>query len=258
MTILVGLVLLGLVLYVSTLAYTLPAHSRARLTELLAEERGDAWLSWLDRCDWELHTLTSLLRLALSLALLVDVWVWHTVDLRHAPDAITAITAAVTTLVLLGVFAIAIPHALSIHAGEAILARSLGVLVVLRVVLWPVGRLFDAVEFIVRRLLGKEEVTAEAESERVEQEILDAVSEGEAAGAVDEGEKEMIESVLALDERAVSAIMTPRTDINAVPVTASFDDLRDDPEKRPLADSGLRGLSGSHHRRGLRERPAPA
>ena len=226
LTILVGLVLLGLVLYISTLAYTLPVHSRSRLSELLSDERRAARLSWLDRYEWELHTLTSLLRLALSLAVLVDVWVWHVGDLRHTPDAITAITAALTTIVLLAIFAIAIPNALSVHAGEAILARSLGVLMVLRVVLWPVGRLFDAVEFIVRRLLGKEEVTAEAETERVEQEILDAVSEGEAAGAVDEGEKEMIESVLALNERAVSAIMTPRTDINAVPVTASFDDLR--------------------------------
>ena len=226
MTILIGLVLLGAVLYVSTLAYTLPVQSRARLSEFLPEERRAVWLAWLDRCEWELHTLTSLLRLALSLAVLAAVWAWHTRDLGHTPDALTAGTDVLTTIVLLAVFAIAIPHALSVHAGEAILARSLGLLVVLRVALWPCGRCFDAVEFVVRRLLGKEDVTAQAETERVEQEILDAVSEGEAAGAVDEGEKEMIESVLELDEREVSAIMTPRTDINAAPVSASFDELR--------------------------------
>jgi len=226
LTIVVGLVLLGLTLYISTLAYALPVHSRARLSELLPDKSSDAWLNWIDRCEWQLHTLSSLLRLALSIGVFVVVWFWHVNDLGRPPDIVAGVAAALISLILLSVFAIAIPHALAVHAGETILARSLGVLVVLRLCFWPIVRCFDAIEFVVRRLLGKDEVTEEAETERAEQEILDAVSEGEAYGAVDEEKKEMIESVFELDETAVNAIMTPRTDINAVPADATYHDVR--------------------------------
>jgi CBS domain containing-hemolysin-like protein len=223
----VALVLLGLTLYISTLAYALPAHSRARLSDLLPEATRERRLEWLERHDWELHTLASLLRLALNLGVLVVVWSWYTRDQGWARDTFTAAIAGLVTIVLLAIFAIAIPHALAVHSGEAVLARSWALLVVGRTVLWPFGRFFDAVEFVVRRLLGKAEVTEQFETERVEQEILEAVSEGEATGVVDEDKKEMIESVFKLDETPVSAIMTPRTDINAVPADATHDAVRD-------------------------------
>jgi putative hemolysin len=221
----VGLVLLGLTLYISILAYALPVHSRSRLSDLLDGRTRDAWLSWLDRYEWELHTLASLLRLGLSLSLLITVWMGYTGHSGQA-DLLSGVAAGLITIVLLAVFAIAIPHALAVHAGEAVISRSLGLLLVLRVLLWPFGRFFYGAEFVVRRLLGKAEVTKEGESERVEQEILDAVSEGEAYGAVDEDKKEMIESVFELDETPVTTIMTPRTDIDAVPADASYEDVR--------------------------------
>jgi CBS domain containing-hemolysin-like protein len=139
----------------------------------------------------------------------------------------TGIELGLLSLVLLAAFSIAIPHALANHTGESILARSFGLLVALRYMFWPFGRFFHAVEFVVRRLLGKAEQSLEAETERVEQEILEAVSEGEAYGAVDEGKKEMIQSVFELDETAVSAIMTPRTDIDAVSADATFEQVRE-------------------------------
>jgi putative hemolysin len=227
LTVIVGVVLLGCTLYVSTLACALPEHSRARLSELLPEAKREHWLAWLERREWEIQTLVSLLRLALSLAVLLVAWFWYTRAHGWAPDMATAIVAGLVTFVLLALFAIAIPHALAVHSGEAVLARSLGLLRVLRTICWPFGRFFAAVEFVVRRLLGKAEVTQEAETERVEQEILDAVSEGEATGAVDEEQKEMIESVFELDETPVSAIMTPRTDIHAVPADATYATVRE-------------------------------
>src|SRR5262249_47679529 len=59
------------------------------------------------------------------------------------------------------------------------------------------------------------------------QEILSVVSEGEAQGAVDEEQKEMIQSVIELHDTTVSAIMTPRTDIVGVPASATFDEVRE-------------------------------
>lgn len=224
--IIVGLVLLGLIVYSSTLVHTVRTYSRSRLSELLSDEEREGWLGWLDRHDGELQMLTGLLRLVLGITLLIVVQLWYRVDVGAVAGARTVIEAGVLSLLLLAAFSVALPHALALHAGETILSHSLNLLVVLCVILWPFGRLFAGIEFFVRRLLGKVEPPQGAESERVEQEILDAVSEGEATGAVDEDKKEMIESVFALDETTVSAIMTPRTDINAVPVDATYDGVR--------------------------------
>lgn len=221
-----GLALLVLTLYISTLAYTIRTFSRSRLSVRLANGSREPWLVWLDEHEWELQTLLSLLRIAVNLSWLILAWKWFTVDLQRGASLRTGIEASLLALVLLSIFAIGVPHALAVHSGEAILARSLGLLAVLRTLFWPFGRLFDAIEFVVRRLLGKPETTEEQESERVEQEILDAVSEGKAHGAVDEDQEDMIESVFALDETAVSAIMTPRTDIDAVPINATYEDVR--------------------------------
>ena len=220
-----GLVLLCLTLYISTLAYAVDTYSRARLTELLPNVSRERWLAWLDEHDHELQALASLLRLVLNFGVLTVVLAWET-EYGRVATASRLVSGSVLAIVLLATFAIAVPHALARHAGEPVLARSLRVLAVLRWVLWPVGRVFDATSFVVRRLLGIGEETPEAETERAEQEILDAVSEGEAQGAVDEDQVEMIESVFALDETQVSAIMTPRTEIDAVPASATFDEVR--------------------------------
>ncbi len=226
MVVVVGLLLLGLTAYMAALAYALPIHSRARLSELLPECDRERRLDWLDAREWELQTVTGFARLLLALGVLICIWFWLRQDLGYTGDVATAGGTALVSLVLLAVFAIAVPHALAVHAGDALLAGSLGVLRGLHVAFWPFGRLFALVEFVVRRLLGKAEETKAAETERVEQEILDAVTEGEAAGAVAEDKKEMIESVLQLDQTAVSAIMTPRTDIDAVSANAGFEDVR--------------------------------
>lgn len=227
MIVAVGLILLGLTLYVSALAYALRDHSRSRLSAKLANGDREQWLNWLDRYQRELQALTGVLRVTLNLAVLLAVLVWCTVNLGWERHVATGVVGGLIAVALLSVFAVSIPHALATHAGEAILARSLYLLVLLRGAFWPFGRLYDAVEFVVRRLLGKADVSDEEESERAEQEILDAVSEGEAYGAVDEDQKEMIESVIELDETPVTTSMTPRTDIDAVPADASYDDVRE-------------------------------
>ena len=63
------------------------------------------------------------------------------------------------------------PHALAAHAGEPILAKSLGLLWATRYILFPIERLLAFIEFLVRRLLGKSQPTLAEEAERVEQEI---------------------------------------------------------------------------------------
>ena len=65
----------------------------------------------------------------------------------------------------------------------------------------------------------------EDEGDQAEDDILAAVAMGEAQGQIEESEREMIESVLELGDITVAEIMTPRTDMSAVSVDATFDEI---------------------------------
>ncbi|TWT43958.1 Magnesium and cobalt efflux protein CorC [Phycisphaerae bacterium RAS1] len=221
-----GAGLLALILVISTLSYVLRDYSPSRLAERLGESSDRAWLEWLDRCGSELLLLTSVVRLAANFSLLLLVaWAY----LGSDPPAIGAREILIPigiTLALLAVFGIGVPHALAVHAGESILSKSLWGLVLLRAALWPLARLLAFVQLIVERLLGKSGPDAGQEVERVEQEILEAVQDGQLQGAVDDAQREMIRSVFELQQTTVSAIMTPRTDIAAIPADSTMEQVR--------------------------------
>ena len=222
-----GLLLAGLTLYTSTLSYALRGFSRGRLAEYLSEYQQRLWFERLDRYEFGLQSVVGFVRLASILAMLAWVNAYYLLG-GSAPIGWGALALpTVIGLLVLLVVAVGIPHALATHAGEPILARSLRLLWVLRYALYPVERILTLIEFVVRRLLGKAEVSHEEEAERMEQEILDAVSEGELHGAVDDEQKEIIESVFELHDTHVSEIMTPRTEIIAIPVEASYEEARD-------------------------------
>jgi putative hemolysin len=221
-----GLVLIGLTVYTSTLNYALRNFSRARLASYLSERAQRLWLERLDRYEFELQVVTSSFRLVSILAVMA--WVYAAYLLGHGAAIVwtnfVAPTLIILVVLLLG--AVGIPHAVALHAGEATLARSLRLLWALRYVLYPIEKSLNFVEFLVRRLLGRAEKSVAAEAERMEREILDAVSEGELHGAVDEEQKEIIESVFELHDTHVSEIMTPRTDVVALTAEASYDEVR--------------------------------
>ncbi|RMF80235.1 MAG: HlyC/CorC family transporter, partial [Planctomycetota bacterium] len=223
MDILFGSVLLLLTLYTSTISYALRVYSRARLAERLSESQQRRWMPRLERFGTQLQATVSFVRLT---CLIVTVS-YFVAPYTNPPLDVRDIAAAIGIALAVVVFAaIGVANSLAIHAGESVLARSLGVVWAARVVLYPIERVFVFIDFVVRRLLAKRDVTDEEESERREQEILDAVSEGEAHGAFDEEQKEMIESVFELHDTTVSAIMTPRTDIVALPIDASPEQIR--------------------------------
>lgn len=222
----IGLVLVGLVLYGSTLSYVLRTYSRGRLAAYLSEEAQRLWYARLDRHESELQALASLVRLTAILLTIVWVSGQYLVG-RDGPLKWSALLSpTLVNLIILFVAGISVPHALATHAGEAILARSLTLLWWTRYALYPVARVLAFFELLIRRLLGKSEAAPAKAAERLEQEILDAVTEGEFRGAVDEEQKEIIESVFALPDTQVSQIMTPRTEMVALPVGASRDEVR--------------------------------
>jgi len=114
------------------------------------------------------------------------------------------------------VFGVAIPNAWAKYSGEWMIVRCLPLLGLISTVCFPVLVVLEMFDPVVRRLAGVPHRDAQSFADEMEQEILHAVSEGEMHGAVDEQEKEMIESVIELTDMRVAEIMTPRTDIIAI------------------------------------------
>lgn len=119
------------------------------------------------------------------------------------------------------VFGVAVPAAWARYTGDRYLARMLPVIEWTRQITSPVLVAVRLIDEIVRRLAGVPRRPAGA-TEQVELEILDALSEGESRGDVNEQEKKMIRSVINLDETSVGEIMTPRTDIVGIEHTAGY------------------------------------
>lgn len=223
MSLAVSLVILSfLALFAGTEACAVRTASRTRLIEALKRVgRAD----WLDRYEeqernYELSASAWRMLFVLLFVVLVSHGVGPTDPAYLRPLFILGISA----LWLLTV-AGALPVGWARYSGEAFIARALPAMDLARRMCWPVLLAVDGVDEFVRRLAGAPRRAAD-KAEQLEREILDVVSEAETAGAVDEAERDMIKSVMDLDERTVGEIMTPRTDVQAVEISADFDQVR--------------------------------
>jgi CBS domain containing-hemolysin-like protein len=136
---------------------------------------------------------------------------------------------------LISVFvAVAVPHALARHAGEAMIATFPGFLFAWRTALLPLTSMMHAIDRAVGRAThaGSGDPEAEAE-EALQQEILSVVEEGEKEGVVDETEREMIESVIEFRATHAGQIMTARPEIIGLDIGSSLDQI-----KQTLEESG--------------------
>jgi putative hemolysin len=137
------------------------------------------------------------------------------------------ISAAVSGVILIGLFEALFAGAWAVYAGEKILARTypfLKLITLLFVPLEPIVRLHN---LVVRRLAGIADKTPDAQQEAKEEEFLSAVEQGKLEGVVDEVEQEMIEQVLELSDTTAEEIMTPRTDIIALKIDSDMQTVLD-------------------------------
>ncbi|MFQ5490034.1 MAG: hemolysin family protein [Phycisphaerae bacterium] len=217
--------LIALLTFASTLGYVLRMPTRARLGDVLAKAGRDVELKRLVESLPQLSLAISALRSGFSIGVVLVVLVL----LERAgasPDWVKYVGAFVASWLIVLIFGVAIAGAWARYAGETLLAAMLPALHALRAVLSPLIGFLHVFETLVRRLAGVPLQTAQSQAADLEQEILNVVSEGEMHGAVDEEEKEMIESVIDLRDTQVEAIMTPRTEIEAVDKAVTLDELK--------------------------------
>ncbi|BAF87748.1 MULTISPECIES: hemolysin family protein [Azorhizobium] len=87
----------------------------------------------------------------------------------------------------------------------------------------PAVWVLDASARGVLRLLGEKDSKKEAVTD---EEIRAIITEAETAGVIDPAERRMISGVMRLADRPVTAIMTPRPDVEWVDVTADPEEIR--------------------------------
>ncbi len=211
-----GVLTLGGLTLFSTLNLALRLPSRVRIAERFEEGGRRDDLEAFVAVRPQHLIATAVLRTVATLLLFLLVFVVN--DAARTPRSSMELAVACALLLLLIlVFGVAIPNAWAKYAGETLVFHSLPLLAAVRILCFPVIIFLLWFDPLVRRLAGVPMRDAKSYAGELEQEILSVVSEGERHGAVDEQEKEMIESVIELTDTRVEEIMTPRTDIVAVP-----------------------------------------
>ena len=211
-------------LYFGASTFALRDLSRVRLAEVLERRGRDDWLDWLVDRTPELMMAAAALRLFANVGLIVVTTVLFRDRIESDLGYYVTVIAVAGGVML--VFGLAIPNAWAKYAGEELIVNTYYVLSLCRLVLRPIIAGLRLTDEIVRRLAGAPKPDESDEVDQIEQEILDVVSEGEKHGAVDETEKEMIESVIELRDTHAGQIMTPRTDVVGLNVTASVAEAR--------------------------------
>jgi len=128
---------------------------------------------------------------------------------------------------LLATAAVAVLEAAALVAGGyqsgSALYRLVPVITVFEKAGRGLGAAADAVASLMARLAGKGEPPAPQEA--AEEEMLDALSEGEREGVIEDHEREMMESIIEFKDAEVSEIMTRRTEIIAVNADSSLREI---------------------------------
>lgn len=222
-----GLILIIVVVFATTANVAIRTFSRVRLSELLERRRKADLLTRLLGARHELIVTTSFVRMAAILGLTLVIA--HAYGVRPTWEMSVSYAAIfLTALVIVMVVGVAIPNAWARYAGESFLVVTLPVLFGLRYLLMPMTTFQRLTDGLIRRLAGVPKTDEhEAEAEEIEKEILEAVSEGELTGAVHEEDADMIESVMKFRDTDVAEIMTPRTEITALPDTATLAETKE-------------------------------
>jgi magnesium and cobalt exporter, CNNM family len=190
-------------------------HPNARYTPLLKEI--------LDNRARFSFTLAA----AIQILLVAFVALVTFISLQLAPrNSLGLLISLAVSLTLAGIFRQFIPRMISLRNPEGKLLRLLPAVRpfyrVLAFAAEPWHRSFDRM-----RQEELEDANGEEDEDYDGDDIEALIDVGEAEGIIEEGERELIQSAIEFGDTRVGEVMTPRTEIVAVPNTASVRQARD-------------------------------
>ena len=125
-------------------------------------------------------------------------------------DTISTILVVIVVTFLSIIFGELIPKRIGMMKAEKISRLSAGPINFLSVITHPIVWLLSLVSNSIFKLF---KIKTANDSAVTEEEIKAMITEGSDSGAIDEGEKEIIERVFHLGDRNITSLMTHRTDI---------------------------------------------
>ncbi len=143
--------------------------------------------------------------------------------LPFSRSAIVGVATVIITIVLSYfsfVLGELVPKKIAMQKAEQMSFRFVGILSATAKIFSPFISFLSFSTNLVLRILGVD--PNHSEETVTEEEILMMVDVGEEKGVIDEGAKEMISNIFEFDDRAVSEIMTHRTEVIAVEDTMTF------------------------------------
>lgn len=145
------------------------------------------------------------------------------------------------------VFGELVPKRIAMKYSEKLAFISVGIIRAISIVTLPFVKLLTFSTNIVSKLFG---VTGQEDEEVSEEEIKMLVDVGEEKGAIETGEKEMINKIFEFNDRVVSEIMIPRTQVYALDmeltISEAIDELNEDTRysRVPIYDENIDNVRG--------------
>lgn len=133
--------------------------------------------------------------------------------------------AFLLTVMILNIFCLLLPYRIACRYPHPVALSLAGFCRTVAFLFRPFALLNIAVSRLLAHLFG---IRGEDEPEQAtEEEIRMMVDVGSEKGEIEQSEKDMINNVFEFDDRNVSEVMTHRTDMTAVPVSAALDEITD-------------------------------
>lgn len=205
--------------YFSASETAFSALNRIRVKNLAAD--GDKRAGLVLRLADDYSTLLSTILVGNNIVNIAATSIATVLFVRLMGGSGATVSTIVMTVVVL-VFGEISPKTLAKEAPERFAFFSAPILRVFTVILKPVNYLFAAWKKLLSRLFK-----TSAEQTITEEELLTMVDEAEAEGAIGGDDKELIRSVIEFNDSKVGSILTPRVDVEAVPLDADKETVTD-------------------------------
>ena len=145
------------------------------------------------------------------------------------------------------VFGELVPKRLAMKYSEKLSYMTVGIIRTISIVTLPFVKLLTFSTNVISKIFG---VTGEEEENISEEEIKMMVDVGEEKGTIEKGEKEMINNIFEFNDRIVSEIMIPRTQVYALDmeltISEAIDMLNEDTRysRVPIYDENIDKIKG--------------
>jgi CBS domain containing-hemolysin-like protein len=218
----VGIALMIALVVMSTIDVAFSNVNKVAVRRLVDRPRAKAAPALAALLESRAEVLTSIHVVIQVILVLGSVFIFHAFQMRTVASIAAAGTVAVMIFVIL-VFRHLVPRILTMRRPEIVLLRLFPVFRIVHFALRPVSTpMIAALQYFKQ---WEEDIEPAKEEETSEEEIQAFIDAGQEEGILEHGEGEMIQSIVHFGDKVAREVMTPRTQIVAVDITASVRDL---------------------------------